>query len=89
MRTNQKDYESKRAEKAGLSLLDWMLRKVPYDPMPDLIDRVIDLCNRSDAKLDADRQPNGDVLGDLQTFKLLQEKDQALQQLRTSLKRAR
>jgi hypothetical protein len=87
MSRNQKEYESARAEKARLSLQEWMLGKVPNDDLPDLIDRVIDSCNRCDSDLDANRQPSGDVEADHTTFRLLEEKDRLLRELKTALKK--
>lgn len=48
----QLSYEERRAEKAGVSLEDWLLRKVPVDPLPDAIDDVISACNDFEAYFD-------------------------------------
>ena len=41
----QRSYEERRASKAGLPLDEWMLRKVPVDPLPVAIDDLIAACN--------------------------------------------
>lgn len=52
LKSSQLQYESKRATKAGVTLEEWMQRKVPKDPMPKLIDSLIDACNEHEKYFD-------------------------------------
>ena len=53
MKTSQREYETRRALKVGLTLEQWFLGKQPIDPMPSLIDEFIEVCANQETKLDA------------------------------------
>ncbi|MHA0363652.1 hypothetical protein ACXY6Z_17255 [Sphingomonas aquatilis] len=46
-------YEERRAAKAGLTLHDWTIRKVPTDQMENAIDDLIDACNQFEEHFDS------------------------------------
>jgi hypothetical protein len=51
MKPTQRDYEDRRARKAGKTLEEWILDKFHHDPMPDRIAAFIEACAAFDAKL--------------------------------------
>lgn len=53
MNPNQRIYETRRAEKAGKTLEEWILTKQPVDPLPALIDDMIAACGRKEEAFDA------------------------------------
>lgn len=48
----QRKYEEKRAQKAGMSLNDWLIAKVALDPLAKLIDDIIDACDEFEEHFD-------------------------------------
>lgn len=48
----KRQYEEKRARKAGRSLEDWLLAKVPRDPLAEKIDLLIATCDAFDEHFD-------------------------------------
>lgn len=49
----QRAYEEKRAARVNLPLEEWLLRKVPVDPLPAAIDDLITICNEFEAHHDS------------------------------------
>ncbi|WP_263588659.1 hypothetical protein [Sphingopyxis sp. GC21] len=49
----QRRYEEKRAQKAGLSLDDWLVSKMPTDTTGPLIDDLITACNEFEEHFDS------------------------------------
>lgn len=49
----QRKYELRRADKAGLPLVEWLLRKVPADALARAIDDLIVACDRFDEHYDS------------------------------------
>lgn len=49
----QRKYEEKRAQKAELNIDDWLMAKVPHDPLADTIDQLIKTCDEFDEHFDA------------------------------------
>ena len=52
MKPSQKAYEKGRAARAGLSLDEWIARKMPHDRLATLIDSMIKACGEHEAYLD-------------------------------------
>jgi hypothetical protein len=46
-------YEERRSAKAGVSLHDWLMRKVPADKVESAIDDLIDACNQFEEHFDS------------------------------------
>lgn len=49
----QRVYEERRAAKANLPLEAWLLRKVPVDPIPHVVDELIAVCNEFEEHFDS------------------------------------
>lgn len=49
----QRKYEEKRGQKAGMSLDDWLVSKVPPEPLVNLIDQLIVACNEFEKHFDS------------------------------------
>ncbi|MBR0882379.1 hypothetical protein ABIF65_003322 [Bradyrhizobium japonicum] len=53
MKPSQLRYETRRADKAGMSLQNWLMKKAPADSLASLIDSFISTCDKLDQKTDA------------------------------------
>lgn len=84
MKPSQKEYEERRATKAGLSLEDWMDRKLPRDRLPTLIDSMINACNEHEAYQDS-LGPSGILHADRKILKLMKRRAESLNALKSAL----
>lgn len=86
MKPTQKAYESKRAEKAGLALEEWLAKKLPADPLPQLIDNLIDICAREETERDgAEKLDHALLLGDHKLLELMATKQRLIKQIKIRL----
>ena len=83
----QRQYETKRASKVGLSLEAWIAGKEPKDLFARLIAEFIAVCDASEAKLDALRPGGGLVTADSEMLALAAKRMQLLEQLRAEVNR--
>lgn len=85
MGKSQLQYEMRRAEKYGLSLNDWVLRKLPCDPIPNLIDSMIAACHAHEDYFDS-LGSSGMVQVDRRLLALVRSRAAALQSLLDELR---
>lgn len=75
LNASQRVYEEKRADKAGISLEQWMDQKIPLDGLNTMIEETIEACNEHEAYLDSRRE--GHFIRADKTLKGLIERRQA------------
>lgn len=75
---SQHAYESRRAERAGVSLTKWLERKVPSDPIAAAIDEVIAASDVFEAHYDSLGVGGSQIRADARLLALMKRKELAL-----------
>lgn len=89
MRPSQVEYETKRAVKKGMSLVEWITQKQQRDPLPPLIDRFINVCNELDFHTDYLSPGGGTFSPDRKFIELSNQKITLLNALHAAVKPSR
>ncbi len=73
LKPHQIEYETKRAQKAGMSLQQWFEAKVPEDKLTQLIDEMISACDAHEEYFDS-LGASGEVYADARLRQLLRRR---------------
>jgi hypothetical protein len=84
MKPSQREYEARRAMKAGISLEQWMRRKQPPDKKDLLVREFIEVCNAHDREMDTLHPSHGFAEASPKLIELTLRKQQLLDQLRAT-----
>ena len=89
LKPSKRDYEARRAAKAGMPLLDWMQQKVPLDPVVPLIDEVLAATGQEEVERDHLGKGGGAFTATPTYLAALRRKVLALKALKLALAAAR
>lgn len=81
MKPSQLAYETKRAERAGKDLEEWLLSKLEPDTLAPLIDTMIELCEQQERKLDEAMPGAGIVLADDELQSIMRKRAKVTQRV--------